>query len=270
MAVGVFDSGLGGLTVHKAIRQLMPDLPLQYYSDNAHAPYGPREPDYIFRLTQSATKLFWDSGCDLVVLACNTASAIALRKLQTQCLPRGKHVLGVFVPMIEVLTQRDWSDSSPPREGTGQQVALFATAATVASGAFQRELSTRVIGMGVEAQACSGLVEAIESGDERLAQELVIHYVQTLKKRMPSPQAAVLGCTHYPLLQPIFQRALGANVRIDSQARVVAESLKEYLRRHPERLGRGVCSAYTCSGDSAETSRQASDILGVEALFKAL
>lgn len=269
MAVGVFDSGLGGLTVHKAISQLMPDLPLQYYSDNAHAPYGEREPDEIFRLTKSATELLWDNGCDLVVLACNTASAIACRKMQKQGLPSGKHVLGVFVPMIEALTERDWSDNSPPREGRVQQVALFATAATVASRAFQRELSIRAIGLDVEAQACSGLVEAIESGDGRLAQELIVDYVQALKKRMPEPQAAVLGCTHYPLLQPIFQQALGAEVRIDSQAHVVALSLKTYLARHPERVGRGVDSGYYCSGDPVKTSRLASEILSAETCFKA-
>lgn len=268
MAVGVFDSGLGGLTVYKAISQLLPDLPLVYYSDNAHAPYGEREAEDIYRLTAKATDCLWGRGCDLVILACNTASAIGLRKLQLGQLPEGKHVLGVFVPMIEAMTERNWGDNSPPREVSVQQVALFATAATVASRAFQRELSFRAVGVDVEAQPCGGLVDAIEAGDERAVRELVFRYVHALKERMPQPEVAILGCTHYPLVQPYFQQALGPNVHIDSQANRVAASLKDYLQRHPERSGEGCGSRFICSGDASVTTQLARNILGAEPVFE--
>ena len=143
MAVGVFDSGLGGLTVHQAIARRMPDLPLVYLGDNAHTPYGTRTPDDIFALTCAGVERLWAEGCDLVILACNTASAAALKRMQETWLPPGKRVLGVFVPMIEALTERQWGDNSPPREVEVKHVALFATPATVASRAFQRELAFR-------------------------------------------------------------------------------------------------------------------------------
>ncbi|HMR37786.1 MAG TPA: glutamate racemase, partial [Paracoccus sp. (in: a-proteobacteria)] len=112
MAVGVFDSGLGGLTVYKAIRNRLPDLPLVYFGDNAHAPYGVRTADDIYELTCAATERLWAEGCDLVILACNTASAAALRRMQEKFVPPNKRVLGVFVPLIEALTERQWGDNS--------------------------------------------------------------------------------------------------------------------------------------------------------------
>ncbi|MGR3627409.1 MAG: glutamate racemase, partial [Limimaricola sp.] len=165
MAVGIFDSGLGGLTVLGAIEKRLPEVPLVYYGDNAHAPYGVRTADDIFELTTRATERLFDAGCDLVILACNTASAAALRRMQEGWVPKGKRVLGVFVPLIEALTERHWGDNSPPREVGVKHVALFATPATVRSRAFQRELAFRAIGVDVEAQACGGVVDAIEEGD---------------------------------------------------------------------------------------------------------
>ena len=106
MAVGVFDSGIGGLTVLDAITRRLPDLPLVYLGDNAHAPYGVRTHDDIFNLTCAAVERLWAEGCDLVILACNTASAAALKRMQETWIPADKRVLGVFVPMIEALTER--------------------------------------------------------------------------------------------------------------------------------------------------------------------
>ena len=116
MAVGIFDSGLGGLTVLDAVQHRMPDLPLAYMGDNAHAPYGVRDADDVYQLTQKAVERLWQEGCDLVILACNTASAAALRRMQESWIPSDKRVLGVFVPLIEALTERQWGDNSPPRE----------------------------------------------------------------------------------------------------------------------------------------------------------
>jgi len=138
MAVGIFDSGLGGLTVLDAVQKALPDLPIVYFADSAHAPYGVRDADDIYGLTKSAVERLWSEGCNLVILACNTASAAALRRMQEAGVPEGKRVLGVFVPLIEALTERQWGDNSPPREVAVKHVALFATPATVASRAFQR------------------------------------------------------------------------------------------------------------------------------------
>ena len=260
MAVGIFDSGLGGLTVLDAVAKRLPDLPLVYMGDNAHSPYGVRTPDDIYNLTTKATARLFDAGCDLVILACNTASAAALRRMQESWVPRDKRVLGVFVPLIEALTERQWGDNSPPREVAVKHVALFATPATVASRAFQRELAFRASGVDVEAQACGGVVDAIEEGDFILAEALVRSHVDALKRKMPSPEAAILGCTHYPLMQEAFQAALGADVAVYSQANLVAESLADYLQRHPDKLGQGE-AAYLTTGDPARVSSRATQFL---------
>lgn len=261
MAVGVFDSGLGGLTVHEAIAARMPDLPLVYYGDNAHAPYGVRDSDDIYDLTCRGVERLWEEGCDLVILACNTASAAALRRMQESWIPKDKRVLGVFVPLIEALTERQWGDNTPPREVAVKHVALFATPATVASRAFQRELAFRAIGVDVEAQPCAGVVDAIEQGDEILAEALVASHVEALKRRMPHPEAAILGCTHYPFMQPAFQKALGPQVKVYSQANLVAESLEDYLKRRPEFLGAGTRSRYLTTGDPERVSGKATQFL---------
>lgn len=261
MAVGVFDSGLGGLTVLDALQKRLPEVPFVYLGDNANAPYGVRTSDDIFDLTCRATERLWDEGCDLVILACNTASAAALKRMQETWLPKNKRVLGVFVPLIEAMTERQWGDNSAPREVEVKHVALFATPATVASRAFQRELAYRAIGVDVEAQPCGGLVDAIEQGDEMLAEALVRSHVEALKRRMPKPQAAILGCTHYPLMERVFKEALGPDVKVFSQANLVAESLADYLTRRPEFLGKGTVSKYLTSGDPANVSDKATQFL---------
>ena len=225
MAVGIFDSGLGGLTVWNKVQERLPEVDFVYLADSAHAPYGVRNADDIYELTCAAVQRLFDAGCDLVILACNTASAAALRRMQEGWIPRDKRVLGVFVPLIEAMTERQWGDNSPPREVAVNHVALFATPATVASRAFQRELSFRAIGVDVEAQACGGVVDAIEEGDMILAEALVRSHVDALKRKMPNPDAAILGCTHYPLMQEAFQAALGGQVKVFSQAELVADSL---------------------------------------------
>ncbi|GIT91794.1 glutamate racemase [Jannaschia pagri] len=260
MSVGIFDSGLGGLTVWQAVTERLPDLPVSYYGDNANAPYGVRTAEDVHRLTKRAVEDMWDRGTDLVILACNTASAAALRRMQEDGVPEGKRVLGVFVPLIEALTERQWGDNSPPREVAVKQVALFATPATVASRAFQRELAFRAIGVDVEAQACGGVVDAIEDGDMILAEALVRSHVDALTRKMPTPDAAILGCTHYPLVQEAFQKALGENVKVFSQADIVAESLADYLSRKPE-MGADGSGEMLTTGDPDQVSARATQFL---------
>jgi glutamate racemase len=269
MAVGIFDSGLGGLTVLDAVTRRLPDVPFVYFGDNAHAPYGVRTHDDIFNLTCAAVERLWAEGCDLVILACNTASAAALKRMQETWVPADKRVLGVFVPLIEALTERQWGDNTPPREVAVKHVALFATPATVASRAFQRELAYRAIGVDVEAQPCGGVVDAIEQGDEILAEALVRSHVDALKRRMPQPEAAILGCTHYPLMEKAFQEALGSGVRVYSQANLVAESLADYLVRRPEFLGAGTESKFLTTGDARSVSDRATQFLRRRVRFEA-
>ena len=268
MAVGIFDSGLGGLTVLDAVQKRLPDVPFVYLGDSAHAPYGVRTPDDIYNLTTAATQRLFDAGCDLVILACNTASAAALRRMQESWVPTDKRVLGVFVPLIETLTEREWGDNSPPREVAVKHVALFATPATVSSRAFQRELAFRAIGVDVEAQACGGVVDAIEDGDLILAEALVRSHVDALKRKMPQPDAALLGCTHYPLMEGIFQAALGTDVKVYSQADLVAESLADYLGRRPEMVGPGQASAFLTTGDPKQVSSRATQFLRRQITFE--
>ena len=268
MAVGIFDSGLGGLTVWDAVTQRLPEIPFVYLADSAHAPYGVRDADDIFDLTTAAVDRLFAAGCDLVILACNTASAAALRRMQESWVPEDKRVLGVFVPLIEALTERRWGDNSPPREVAVKHVALFATPATVASRAFQRELAFRAIGVDVEAQACGGVVDAIEDGDMILAEALVRSHVDALKRKMPKPEAAILGCTHYPLMHEAFQAALGADVRVFSQASLVAESLADYLKRHPDKVGTGD-AVFLTTGDPGRVSDRATQFLRRQIAFEA-
>ncbi len=269
MAVGIFDSGLGGLTVLDAVARRLPEVPLVYYGDNAHAPYGVRTADDIYALTTAGVERLFAAGCDLVVLACNTASAAALRRMQESWVPADKRVLGVFVPLIEALTERQWGDNSPPREVAIKHVALFATPATVASRAFQRELAFRAIGVDVEGQACGGVVDAIEEGDLILAEALVRSHVDALRRKMPQPDAAVLGCTHYPLMEEVFQEALGPEVKVFSQADLVAESLADYLSRRPQMIGPGTASQFLTTGNPAQVSNRATQFLRRRITFEA-
>lgn len=267
MPIGVFDSGLGGLTVWAALATRLPGQGFVYLGDNAHAPYGPRSADEIYDLTCAGVERLFQLGCDLVILACNTASAVALRRMQEEWVPADKRVLGVFVPMIEVLAKRDWADRSRPRFVGVERVALFATKATVDSRAFARELAFRAKGVEVTAQACIALVDAIEEGDSFSAGMFVRDHVAELLRRCPDPQVAVLGCTHYPLVQEVFERELPVGTLVLSQPAIVAESLADYLVRHPEFGGAGE-TLFLTTGDPRQVSQQAHRFLGMELGFQ--
>jgi glutamate racemase len=250
------------------VHKRLPEVPFVYLGDNAHAPYGVRDADDIYDLSTAAVARLFEEGCDLVILACNTASAAALRRMQERWVPSDKRVLGVFVPLIEALTERQWGDNSPPREVAVKNVALFATPATVASRAFQRELAFRAIGVDVEAQACGGVVDAIEEGDMILAEALVRSHVDALKRKMPHPEAAVLGCTHYPLVEDVFRDALGPDVAVYSQPSLVAASLADYLARRPEKVGPGQEAMFLTTGDPRRVSSRATQFLRREITFR--
>ena len=269
MAVGVFDSGLGGLTVLRcAGHARLPDVAFVYYGDNAHTPYGVRDADDIFALTCAGVERLWEEGCDLVILACNTASAAALQRMQEHWVPKDKRVLGVFVPLIEALTERRWGDNSPPREVAVQHVALFATPPPSPPGPFSANWRSGPSASMSRRSPAAGVVDAIEDGDEILAEALVRSHVEALKRRMPHPEAAILGCTHYPLMETTFQQALGPQVKVYSQANLVAESLSDYLQRHPDMLGSGKQSLFLTTGDPRKVSDKATQFLRRKITFQ--
>ncbi|MBV6271360.1 glutamate racemase [Alcaligenaceae bacterium CGII-47] len=240
--IGVFDSGSGGLTVLKALRAALPDQRFIYYGDHIHAPYGDRDADSIYNLTLSCLTQLFGLGCSLVVIACNTASATGLRRLQQTWLPvhfPHKRVIGVIVPMVEALTGVPWltKHQTDAHRSIQKTVGVFATQYTVHSQIFVEETQRRAPGIHVVQQACPDLVQLIEE-DARLPdlRHSVQHYVAQLQHSLNGAHlsAALLGCTHYPLIEDIFAEALPDHVEIFSQPKITADSLVTYLSRHPE------------------------------------
>jgi glutamate racemase len=270
MAIGVFDSGLGGLTILSALATALPGQDFVYLGDNANAPYGWKAPTEIYELTIAGVERLFREGCGLVLLACNTASAVALHDLQVNWLnPATNRVLGVFVPVIEHLTRRDWGDNTPPTHTGLRDVALFATPATVRSGAFPRELRFRARDVTVVPQACTGLVEAIEAGDLDRAAGIARDHVAALLARLPVPQSAVLGCTHYPLVEAAFRAALPPTTTLVSQPDLIAASLRDYLKRHPRFAGGTGAVRYLTTGDPATVGARAAAFTGAPRPFEA-
>lgn len=240
--IGVFDSGSGGLTVLKELSAALPDQRFIYYGDHGHAPYGDRDADSIYELTLSSLTQLFALGCSLVVIACNTASATGLRRLQQTWLPvyfPDKRVIGVIVPMVEAMTGVPWlTEHGIDERGSVQKtVAVFATRYTVNSRIFVEETQRRAPEIHVVQQACPSLVRLIEAGAPLpIIRRAVRRYVALLLHRLDGERlaAALLGCTHYPLIESLFAEALPGHVEIFSQPKITAKSLAAYLTRHPE------------------------------------
>lgn len=240
--IGVFDSGSGGLTVLKELSAALPDQRFVYYGDHDHAPYGDRDADSIYALTLSSLTQLFNLGCALVVVACNTASATGLRRLQQTWLPvhfPDRRVIGVIVPMVEAMTGVPWlSDHGvDTRSPIQKTVAVFATRYTVNSRIFVEETERRAPQIHVVQQACPSLVRLIEAGAPLPAMRRTVRrYVELLLRSLNGERlaAALLGCTHYPLIEALFAEALPSHVEIFSQPKITAKSLQAYLARHPE------------------------------------
>ncbi len=274
----MFDSGHGGLTVLRALRARLPSEGFVYLGDHAHAPYGNRPADDVLRLTRCAAERLFALGCRLVIIACNTAAAVALRPLQQQWLPSAhpdRRLLGVLVPTVEAITLQPWTlDVAEPRPaGPPRSVAVFATRGTVASGAYPREIGKRAPEVAVVQQACPKLAAAIEAGvPESELRRLVRRYVHTLHRRMGGwPDFAVLGCTHYPLVAHHFRAALPERVVMHDQPALAAESLAVYLDRRPEfRCAAPSPTRLFTTGAPAMVSALASSFMGERLQFTAL
>jgi glutamate racemase len=240
--IGVFDSGLGGLTVLRALVERFPHLPLIYLGDHAHVPYGDRTSADVIELTRQGTEALFGAGCKLVLLGCNTATAVAARYLQREWLPSsgwiGHNVLGIVAPTVEAATQTPWAVSSPqyPQKYNTDLIAVFGTTRTISSGVYPEEIRKRCPKVTVVQQVCSKLAGAIEEeAPEAELDRLVAEGIRGMLEQTGGvpPHRAILGCTHFPLVEHLFRRHLPPFARILSQPEVVADSFEDYVTRHP-------------------------------------
>lgn len=227
--IGFFDSGLGGLTILEAVKQRLPDLPTAYLADHEHAPYGNRPREEILDLTWAGCEKLFAQGCTLVIIACNTASANALREIQQTRMGKypGRNVIGILRPTVEELSKRGY-----------REIAILSTKATKNSGAYEAEFAKFNPDIKVVSHACPNWVGFVESkqidSPECLAD--VKREIEALEQESPDMDAILLGCTHFPYLTEAIRSSLKRAVPIIDQGPIVADSLANYLRRHPEYL----------------------------------
>lgn len=262
--IGVFDSGYGGLTILDAIRRELPEYDYLYLGDNARAPYGTHSFEVIYRYTLQAVQYLINKNCALIILACNTASAKALRTIQQRDLPRineqmvnGKmvNILGVIRPTVEAV----------PGITKSGHVGILATPATVSSESYVLELEKIAPDLTVSQQACPMWVPLIEAGEHNSegADYFVEKYLREILHKDPKIDTLVLGCTHYPLLKEKIEK-MAKNVTIIAQGELVAKSLKDYLERHPEytsQLSTGATCTYLTTENANRFSQSASHFL---------
>jgi glutamate racemase len=227
--IGVFDSGYGGLTILKELVKTLPEYDYLYMGDNARAPYGPRSFDTVYQYTLQCVQWFFDQGCELVVLACNTASAKALRTIQQKDLPKidpRKRVLGVIRPTTEVIGHYSKSGS----------VGILGTTGTVISESYPIEIAKFFPSLKVYQEACPMWVPLVENHeyDKPGADYFIQQHLNRLFRQSSDIDTLLLACTHYPLLMEKIQAFAPASTTVLSQGTIVAASLKAYLHRHPE------------------------------------
>ena len=225
--LGICDSGFGGLTVFKEIKKSLPDYSYIYLGDNLRSPYGGRSQEIIYEYTLQAVDFLFKQNCELVILACNTASSEALRKLQQEWLPNNypnKRILGVIRPLAE----------EAARASLSGKIGVVGTKATIESKAYARELKRLKKEVKVFEQACPLLVPLVEEGwlDKIETRMVIKNYLRPLKDRQID--TLILGCTHYPLLMKQFIRVCGKKIKVLNAPEIVAKKLVDYLSRHPE------------------------------------
>ena len=246
--IGVFDSGYGGLTILDKIREVLPEYDYIYLGDNARAPYGTRSFEIVYEFTRQAVNKLFDMGCHLVILACNTASAKALRSIQMNDLPQidpARRVLGVIRPTVECIGEIS----------KNQHIGVLATAGTIKSESYPLEIHKLFPEIQVSGTACPmwvSLVENNESQDEG-ADYFIRKYIDQLLSKDPQIDTVILGCTHFPILLPKIRQYIPDHISVIAQGEYVAESLKDYLKRHPEMDAKctknGNCQFYTTEAE---------------------
>lgn len=270
--IGVFDSGFGGLTVLASLADALPDYDYLFLADSARAPYGARSQDVINEFTLEAVEWLFDQGCMVVILACNTASARALRNIQQLHLPRhrpDRRVLGVVRPSVEALA------GLPPGAIPGETqpsatigtVAVLGTESTIGSDSYGIELRKLAPGIELIQQACPLWVPLVEAGELEGpgAEYFLRRSLDPVLRRPRPPQRILLGCTHYPLLLPTLRRLVPPAIEMLSQAEIVAARFGDWLSRHPEferRLPRNRGRRYTTTDDPAWFARRGEQLVG--------
>jgi glutamate racemase len=261
--IGIFDSGYGGLTVFKEIERLLPQYDYLYLGDNARAPYGSRSFETIYQYTWQAVQWFFEWGCPLVVLACNTASAKALKNIQQLDLPKAqdptRRVLGVIRPTTEVLGEFTQT----------RKVGILGTSGTIKSDSYPIELAKYWPDLEVYQQACPLWVPLIENNEHEAdgADYFVQKYLGELFAKGEGIDTLLLGCTHYPLMLSKLKQYVPPHINLVSQGEIVARSLTDYLSRHPEmegRISKGSGRVFCTTDDPVEFGKQAQVILGRE------
>lgn len=227
--IGVFDSGYGGLTVLKEIIKELPEYDYIYLGDNARTPYGNRSFETVYHYTLDCVKWFFDKGCSLVILACNTASAKALRTIQQNDLPKidpSKRILGVIRPTAEIIGKMSESGS----------VGVLATSGTIASESYPMEIGKFFPELNVVQEACPMWVPLVENNEYmgHGADYFIKKNLHNIFEKDERIDVILLACTHYPLLTAKIEEYLPVGVKLISQGEIVAKSLKDYLTRHPE------------------------------------
>lgn len=242
--IGIFDSGLGGLTVLRALVSRFPDVSFTYLGDHANVPYGDRQSADIIALTKQGIETLFGRGCRLVILGCNTATAVAARHLQQRWLPEtawhGTHnILGIVAPTVEAATQTPWAVTTPqyPQKNNTGCIVVFGTTRTIRAGVYTEEIRKRCPRVQVIEQICAGLAGAIENDATRVELDrLVSQAVSAATSQLAGrqPDQVILGCTHFPLVEDIFRAHIPNGTRILSQPESVADSLEDYLARRPQ------------------------------------
>jgi glutamate racemase len=285
MAIGVFDSGVGGLTVHRELTRRFPERDFVYLADQANAPYGGRGGEEIVDLTRAGCERLFEAGANVIVLACNTASAIALRRLQQTWVPeaRARHgrpvnVLGIIVPTIEAATGLPWSYEADRDRLEGEKkeaieiTGVFCTAATAMSRVYEIEIDKRREDLAVFSEPCPGLAGLIELGAPPEELRIVVEdHVDALRRRIGRhPDKAILGCTHYEIVADVFAAALPAGTPLIHQPSAVADALDRYFDRHPEyALGGSGRRDFLTSGKPGAQSELVSQFWGEPLTFQA-
>jgi glutamate racemase len=246
MAIGVFDSGIGGLSVHHALVRRVPSADFIYLADQANSPYGGRPGEEIVDLTRAGCERLFDEGANLIVLACNTAAAVALRRLQQTWLPdhrrrlgRPVNILGIIVPTIESATGRPWAHEAERRGDKIERLdvlGIFSTPATAASRVYEIEIDKRSQDVAVFSEPCPSLARDIEADmpDAELGATVTAHVAALVRRVGRPPDRAILGCTHYEIIAGLFRAALPSGTPLIHQPDATADAVEAYLARHPE------------------------------------
>ena len=260
--IGIFDSGFGGLSILREIRKVLPQYDYIFLGDNARAPYGTRSFQLVYEFTLQSVKYLFEQGCQLVILACNTASAKALRTIQQNDLPHidpTRRVLGVIRPTVEKVGEIS-------RTG---HIGVFGTPGTIQSQSYDIEIAKMHPSFKVYGHACPMWVPLVENreSDGDGADYFVKKDIDSLLGQCPDIDAVILGCTHYPLLMSKISKYMPQHIHVIEQGHIVAESLKDYLRRHPEmevRCAKGGTCQYLTTEDARRFSSLASVFVNEE------